>query len=169
VESCSVWGGLCCIWKTSSCETYNRRLGYFLVLPSASLTPARVDPASNNGGGRTYKAHHKDYWPPAAESITLTLWHGGGLLPTLSMTTFVATPDFKSLLGWVQRRVTPPELIAAYDMPVDEQTQLNQAWRDNFLSTLLGRPSVCVLRLFPDALVPIFDPKTFRGGGSVRN
>jgi hypothetical protein len=52
-------------------------------------------------------------------------------------------------------------------MPVDEQTHLDQAWKDTFLSTLLGRPPVCVLRLLADAVVSLLDPKTpsFRGGG----
>jgi hypothetical protein len=52
-------GGFCCVWKTSPSDTYNRRLGHILVLSSASLTSARVDPVRNNGGGRTYKAPHK--------------------------------------------------------------------------------------------------------------
>jgi hypothetical protein len=52
-------------------------------------------------------------------------------------------------------------------MPVDEQTHLDQAWRDNLLSTLLGRHPVCVLRLLEDAVVSLLDPKTpsFTGGG----
>jgi hypothetical protein len=50
-------------------------------------------------GGRTYKAPHKVSWPPAAESLTSTLWHGGGILSTFGLTTFIATPDCKSLSG----------------------------------------------------------------------
>jgi hypothetical protein len=52
-------------------------------------------------------------------------------------------------------------------MPVDEKTHLDQAWRDTFLSTLLGRPPDCVLHLLADAVVPLLDPKTpsFTGGG----
>jgi hypothetical protein len=50
-------------------------------------------------GGRTYKAPHKASWSPAAESLTSTLWHGGGLLPNFGLTTFVLTSDCKSLSG----------------------------------------------------------------------
>jgi hypothetical protein len=47
----ALWGGggICCVWKTSPCDTYNRRLGHILVLPSASSTPAHVNYVSNNG------------------------------------------------------------------------------------------------------------------------
>jgi hypothetical protein len=118
--------------------------------------------------GRTYKAPHKASWPPAVESLTSTLWHGGGILSNFGLTTFVATPDCKSLSGWIQRRVTPSELLIAYDMPVDKQTHLDKSWRDNFLFTLLGRPPACVLRMLADAVVSLLDPKTpsFTGGGS---
>jgi hypothetical protein len=68
-----------------------------------------------------------------------------------------------------QRRSTSSELLTAYDMPVDEQTHLDQAWRDQFLSTLLGRPPVFVLHLLADAVVSLLDLKNpdFTGGGQL--
>jgi hypothetical protein len=73
------------------------------------------------------------------------------------------------LSGWVQRRVSPSELLTAYYFNVDAQTHSDKAWRDTFLSTLLGPPPVFVLRLLVDSLVPLWDTKTpsFRGGAQL--
>jgi hypothetical protein len=107
---------------TSSILPWNR--------PSLGFLDASSRRYCQQQGGCTYKAPHKDSWPPASESLTSTIWHGGGILSNFGLTTVVATPDCKSLQGWAQRGVTPSELLTAYDMPVDEQTHVDQAWRD---------------------------------------
>jgi hypothetical protein len=122
--------------------------------------------------GQTYKAPHEAYCPPGAETLTSTVWHGGGLLPNFGLEFSVSTPDCKSSSGWVRCLVTSYELLIAHDIPVDEHTHLTHTWCDKVLTTLHGWPPVCVLRLLEDAMVPLWDIKApgFTGwGGAVGN
>jgi hypothetical protein len=120
-------------------------------------------------GGHTYKAPHTASWPPAVESLTSTLWHVDSLLPKFWSDHFCCYAGLQIVVGMGPKAIYTIKILTAYDMPVKEKTHLYQAWRNNFVSTLLGRPPVCVLGLLADAVVSILDPKipsfTVGGGG----
>jgi hypothetical protein len=64
---------------------------------------------------------------------------------------------------------TPAELLTVYDVPVDDQTRLTPDWYVEFLSTLQGRPPICVLLLLADYLItlPDINAPTCKGGGQL--
>jgi hypothetical protein len=92
----AVFGKLDLVTRTIKCWDTSWS---FPRLPRRQLKPI----LSATMGGRPYKAPHEAFSPSAAESLTSTLWHGGDLLPTFGLPTFIGTPDFKSLSVWVQQ------------------------------------------------------------------